>query len=162
VWKAKVPTQPNLVTFDGTNGDAQTSISSLSAFGDWYWTSNELYVYAAMNPGSAYLRPGVEVGDRKLVVDLSGLAYVTLQNLHLGGGNGIPTNGVIYAHELNGNPPHDLLLNNLVLASGAGHGVHLEDCNNCVIRGLSVSGQRRHLFGLARSHPSNYFRLDRR
>ena len=140
VWKAKVPTQPKLVTFDGTNGDAQTSISSLSASGDWYWTSNELYVYAAMNPGSAYLRPGVEVGDRKLVVDLSGLAYVTLQNLHLGGGNGIPTNGVIYAHEQSGNPPHDLLLNNLVLANGAGHGLHLEDCNNCVIRGLSVSG----------------------
>ena len=37
VWKAKVPTQPNLVTFDGTNGEAQTSISALSASGDWYW-----------------------------------------------------------------------------------------------------------------------------
>ena len=140
VWKANVSTQPNLVTFDGTSGDAQTSLSALSASGDWYWASNVLYVYAAMNPGSTYLSPGVEAGDRKLVVDLSGLAYIALQNLQLGGGNGIPTNGVIYAHEQNGNPPHDVVLNNLVLANGAGHGVHLEDCNNCVIEGLHVSG----------------------
>ena len=140
IWKANVSTQPILVTFDGTSGDAQTSISALSASGDWYWASNVLYVYAAINPGSAYLSPGVEAGNRKLVVDLSGLAYITLQNLHLGGGNGIPTNGVIYAHEQNGNPPHDLVLNNLVLANGAGHGVHLENCNNCVIEGLKVFG----------------------
>jgi hypothetical protein len=47
---------------------------------------------------------------------------------------------VIYAHEQNGNPPHDLVLNNLALAHGAGHGVHLEDCTNCVIEGLKVFG----------------------
>jgi len=60
VWKANVSTQPNLVTFDGTSGDAQTSVSALSASGDWYWAANVLYVYGAMNPGSTYLSPGVE------------------------------------------------------------------------------------------------------
>lgn len=140
VWQANVATQPNIVLFNGTSGNAKTSVSALAAAGDWYWDSNVLYVWCSTNPGSSYASPGVEAGDRKLVVDLSALAYVTVQKLELAGGNGIPTNGLIYAHEQNGVPPHDLVLNNLVLTNSAGHGVHLEDCNNCQMQGLSISG----------------------
>jgi parallel beta-helix repeat protein len=81
----------------------------------------------------------VEAGNRILVVNLSALAYVTIQNLNLTGANGIPTNAIVYAHTQDGARSHDLVLNNLVLANGAGHGVHLEDCNNCIIQGLNVS-----------------------
>jgi len=140
VWQAQVSTQPNIVMFNGTSGTAESSMSGLTAAGDWYWKANVLYVWCATSPGASYTNPGVEAGSRKLVVDLSGLAYVTLQTLQLTGGNGIPTNGVIYAHEQNGAVPHDLVLNNLVVANGAGHGVHLEDCNNCQMQSLSISG----------------------
>lgn len=140
VWRASVSTQPNIVTFNGLGGNHKTSIAALAAPGDWYWSSNILYVWCSLNPGSYYLTPGVEAGERSLVVDLSALAYVTLQNLKLTGANGVPTNGVVYAHVHNGIRPHDLVLNNLALANGAGHGVHLEDCNNCFVQGLNVSG----------------------
>jgi parallel beta-helix repeat protein len=140
VWQASVSAQPNLVMFNGTSGAAVNSLSALASAGQWYWNSNLLYVWSASNPGSAYNSPGIESGDRKIIVDLSGLSFITLQTLQLMGGNGIPTNAVVYAHEVNGTPPQDLVLNNLVIANGVGHGVRLEDCNNCEIQGLTVSG----------------------
>jgi len=139
VWEAKKSQQPNLVLFNGTKGTAEGSVSALTAAGDWYWNANVLYVWSSANPATSYTSPGVEAGSRELVVDLSSLGYVTLQTLELTGGNGIPTNGVVYAHEKNGVPPRDLVLNNLTVANGAGHGIHLEDCNNCQIQGVTVS-----------------------
>ena len=139
VWKTERSQQPNIVLFNGTKGTAKGSVSALTAAGNWYWNSNDLYIWCSANPGTSYTSPGVEAGDRKLVVDLSGLGYITLQTLELAGGNGIPTNGVVYAHENNGVAPHDLILNNLALAHGAGHGIHLEDCNKCHIQGVTVS-----------------------
>jgi hypothetical protein len=82
----------------------------------------------------------VETGNWAVVVNLSAPPYVTVQNLELTGANGLPTNGIVYAHSQNGIPPHDLVLNDLVLSNGAGNGVHLEDCNNCVIQGSNISG----------------------
>lgn len=32
-----------------------------------------------------------------------------------------------------------MVLNSLEVNNGAGHGVHLEDCDNCIIQGLNVS-----------------------
>jgi len=64
IWKASVSAQPKLVTFDGTSGDAQTSISALSASG--IGPRMCCTFYAVINPGSAYMSPGVEVGNRKL------------------------------------------------------------------------------------------------
>ena len=140
VWQAAVTAQPNIVMFNGVQGTKKSSISALTAAGNWYWDADVLYVWCSMNPGSYYGSPGVEAGKRSLVVDLSGLAYVAVQNLNLTGANGIPTNAVIYAHTQNGVRAHDLILKNLQVANGAGHGVHLEDCNNCTIQGLNVSG----------------------
>jgi parallel beta-helix repeat protein len=139
VWHAEVPTRPNIVVFDGVRGDEKTSIAALSSPGDWYWTSDILYVWCTLNPGSYYLNPGVEAGNRSVVVNLSALAYVTLQNLNLTGANGLSTNGVIYAHMQSRIPPRNLVLNNLTLSNGAGQGIHLEDCTNCVIRESNIS-----------------------
>jgi len=108
-----------------------------------------------MNPGSYYGNPGVEAGKRLLVVDLSALAFVTVQNLHLTGANGIPTNAVIYAHTQNGVRTHDVVLNNLEVANGAGHGIHLEDCNNCIIHGLSVTTMASDGIRLVSMNPSS-------
>ena len=140
VWRAAISTQPNIVLFNGSQGPKQTSTSGLVQAGDWYWDAGVLYVWSSMNPGSYYGAPGVEAGKRILAADLSALAYMTVQNLQFTGANGIPTNAVIYAQTQNGAQSHDLTLNNLVVSNGAGHGVHLEDCNNCVVQGLNVSG----------------------
>ena len=139
IWRASVSTQPNIVLFNGLLGNPKTSISALAAARDWYWSSDVLYVWCSMNPGSVYGNPGVEAGNRIVVANLSALAYVSVQNLQLSGSNGLPTNGVVYAHTQNGISPHDLVLTNLVLTNGAGHGVHLEDCNNCTVQGSTIS-----------------------
>jgi parallel beta-helix repeat protein len=139
VWRATVSTQPNIVAFNGVRGTLKASSSALAAAGDWYWSSNTLYVWCSMNPGSYYTAPGVEAGSRLLVVNLSARAYFTLQNLKLTNANGLPTNAIVYAHTQNGEPPRNLVLNHLVLTNSVGQGVHLEDCNNCVVRGSNIS-----------------------
>jgi parallel beta-helix repeat protein len=91
-----------------------------------------------------------------LVADLSALSYLTMQNLRLTGANGIPTNAVVYAHTQNDIQPHDLILKNLVVTNGAGDGVHLEDCNNCIVQGLNVTGMASdgiRVVSLSASHP---------
>lgn len=139
VWRATVPAQPNIVAFNGVLGRERTSISGLAAAGDWYWASGVLYVWCSMNPGSYYSGPGVEAGSRILVADLSGRAYVTLQSLELTNANGKPRNAIVYAHTQNGVPPRNLVLSNLIVSNGAGDGIRLEDCNNCVVEGSTVS-----------------------
>jgi parallel beta-helix repeat protein len=137
VWRAGASAQPNIVLFNGVRGNAKTSISALVAAGDWYWASDVLYVWAPLNPGSSYAT--VEAGSRIVVANLSALAYLTVQNLELTGSNGLPTNGVVYAHTQNGVSPHHLMLNNLVLNNGAGHGVHFEGCNYCTVQASQIS-----------------------
>lgn len=140
VWRASISTQPNIVMFNGSPGLKKSSISSLAQAGDWYWDAGVVYVWCSMNPGSYYGSPGVEAGKRILAANLSALSYLTIQNLHLTGANGIPTNAVVYAHAQNGIQPHDLILQNLVVTNGAGDGVNLEDCNHCIVQGLNVTG----------------------
>jgi parallel beta-helix repeat protein len=139
VWRATVSRQPNIVAFNGALGTPKSSIAALMGAGEWYWSSDVLYVWCSMNPGSYYTNPGVEVGSRALVVNLSSRSYITLQNLVLHNANGLPTSGIVYAHTQNGIPPHDLILKSLALSNSAGHGVHLEDCNNCVVQGSTIS-----------------------
>jgi hypothetical protein len=52
VWRASVSTQPNLVIFNGVQGNRKTSIAVLASAGDWHWDSGVLYVWCSMNPGS--------------------------------------------------------------------------------------------------------------
>ena len=156
VWRAAASTQPNIVMFNGSPGSRKTSISALVQAGDWYWDAGVLYTWCSMNPGSYYGSPGVEAGKRTLAADLSALSYLTIQNLRLTGANGIPTNAVVYAHSQNDIQPHDLILQNLVVTNGAGHGVHLEDCNHCIVQGLNVTGMASdgiRLVSLSTSHP---------
>jgi len=156
VWRAAISTQPNIVLFNGSPGSKKTATSALVQAGDWYWDAGVLYAWCSMNPGSFYGSPGVEAGKRTLAADLSALSYLTIQNLRLTGANGIPTNAVVYAHTQNDIRPHDLILQDLVVTNGAGHGVHLEDCNNCIVQGLNVTGMASdgiRLVSLSASHP---------
>jgi len=154
IWTTPVKTQPNIVLFNGAVGKQQTSIASLDSATDWYWSNGVLYVWFTGNPGYSYRSPGVEVGSRSLGIGFFGASYVTVQNLAITGANGKPSNAAVYAQpsfQL-GKSTHDISLHNLTVAYGAGDGIHLEDCQSCIVKGSSVSGMARNGIELISAH----------
>src|SRR5262249_10878242 len=87
----------------------------------------------------------VEAGNRQLGMGFMGISYVTVRNLQFTGANGSPTNGAVYAHAstATGESSHDLNFYQVTAQNGAGDGIHLEDCNNCVVENSTVSGMAR-------------------
>ena len=140
IWKTAVTTGPNVVTLNGVKGNRQQQPSSLANPGDWSWASGVLYLHSQGNPATAYGNPGVEVGNRGVGINLSGASFVTVQNLQISGADGPYSDGAVFAETQASQNPHDLVLNQLTVLNGAGDGVHLEDCQNCVVENLTVSG----------------------
>jgi len=154
IWSTPVKTQPNIVLFNGTAGKPQTSIADLDSATDWYWGNGVLYVWFTGNPGYSYRSPGVEVGDRSLGIGFFGASYITVQNLAIAGVNGKPSNAAVYAQpsfQL-GKSTHDISVHNLAVSNGAGDGIHLEDCQNCIVQGNRVSGMARNGIALLSAH----------
>jgi Right handed beta helix region/Putative Ig domain len=145
IWQIPVKTQPNIVLFNGTLGKHESSIANLNGATEWYWSGGTLYVWFTGNPGYSYRNPGVEVGTRPIGIVLFGVSYLTIQNLEVEGANGKPTNGAVYAQASNslGRSSHDISLHGLTVKNGAGDGVHLEDCNACIVQGLTESTMAR-------------------
>ena len=154
VWTIAVKTQPNLVLFNRAVGKQQNSIASLANATDWYWNSGVLYVWFTGNPGYSYRSPGVEVGSRSLGIGFFGASYITVQNLAIVGANGKPSNAAVYAQQSVqlGKSTHDISLHDLTVTSGAGDGIHLEDCQSCIVQGSSVSGLARNGIALVSAH----------
>lgn len=141
IWTTPVKTQPNIVSFNGIPGKLQTSIAQLDSATAWFWSNGVLYVWFTGNPGYSYRSPGIEVGARALGIGFFGASYITLQNLAIGGANGKPSNAAVYAQpsfQL-GKSTHDISLHNLTVANGAGDGIHLEDCQSCIVQSADVS-----------------------
>ncbi len=156
VWTAQLPAQPNIVLFNGAPGKRQTSIAGLTSATQWYWSGGILYVWFTENPGYSYTKPGVESGRRQLGIGLFGISYVTIQNLEVAAANGMPTNGGVYSQaSALGKNTHDISLHNLTVINGAGDGIHLEDCDDCIVQGSTVSGMVRDGIELVSAH-SNY------
>src|SRR5262245_968619 len=154
IWSTPVKSQPNIVLFNGIAGKPQTSIADLGSATDWFWDDGVLYVWFTGNPGYSYRSPGVEVGSRSLGIGFFGASYVTVQNLAIAGANGKPSNAAVYAQpsfQL-GKSTHDISLHNLTVTNGAGDGIHLEDCQNCIVQGSSVSGMARNGIALVSAH----------
>ena len=154
VWRIPVRTQPNIVLFNGTLGIKETSVANLTDATKWFWSDGTLYVWFTGNPGYSYKSPGVEVGARQIGIALFGVSYVTIQNLHVEGANGKPSNGTVYAQAVTslGRSTHNISLHRLTLKNGAGDGVHLEDCNACIVQGVTVSGMARNGIELVSAH----------
>jgi parallel beta-helix repeat protein len=154
VWTTPVKTQPNIVLFNGMNGRQQSSIANLDSATEWFWSNGVLYVWFTGNPGYSYRSPGVEVGSRSLGIGFFGASYVTVQNLAIAGANGKPSNAVVYAQpsfQL-GRSTHDIALHRLAVSNGAGDGIHLEDCQNCIVEGNTVAGIARNGISLVSAH----------
>jgi parallel beta-helix repeat protein len=145
IWTTPVKTQPNIVLFNGVAGKPQISIANLDSATEWFWSNGILYVWFTGNPGYSYRSPGVELGSRSLGIGFFGASYITVQNLSIAGANGKPSNAAVYAQpsfQL-GKSTHDISLHNLFVTNGAGDGIHLEDCQNCIVQGSSVSSMVR-------------------
>jgi len=149
-----VKTQPNIVVFNGVAGKQQTSLTELNSASEWYWSSGSLYVWFTGNPGYSYRSPGVEVGSRSLGIGFFGASYVTVQNLAVAAANGKPSNAAVYAQQSVqlGKSTHDISLHNLTVTNGAGDGIHLEDCQRCIVQGSNVSGMARNGIELISAH----------
>jgi hypothetical protein len=154
IWRIPVKTQPNVVLFNGTLGVQETSIANLTGAAKWFWGDGTLYLWFTGNPGYSYKSPGVEVGVRQIGIALFGVSYVTIQNLNVEGANGKPSNGTVYAQAVPslGRSTHDISLHLLTVKNGAGDGVHLEDCNACMVQGVAVSGMARSGIELVSAH----------
>lgn len=156
IWTAPVKTQPNIVLFNGVAGKQQTSIAQMDSATEWYWSNGILYVWFTGNPGYSYRSPGVEVGSRSLGIGFFGASYITVQNLTIGGANGRPSNAAVYAQasfQL-GKSTHHISLHDLTVTNGVGDGIHLEDCQACIVQGSSVSGIARNGIALISAQPS--------
>jgi len=140
VWQSTVKVQPNIVLFNGSKGAMEANLSQVSSAGRWYWSSGKLYVWSLASPGNE-----IEAGSREAGILLFGISYATVQNIQFVSANGLPTNGAVYAQvsTSTGENSHDLAFNQLSVQNGAGDGIHLEDCNNCVVESSSVSGVAR-------------------
>ena len=94
IWEAYCDTEPNLVFFDGTEGNAQTVLADVDSENDWFWQDDVLYVYSTTDPDTAYTSPGIEAGVRNSCVSVADKNYVTLDGLHIQHANGTSSSGV--------------------------------------------------------------------
>jgi hypothetical protein len=84
-WTAALATAPTQVFFDNTRGAKKATAGEVDAQYDWYWASNLLYTYAASDPDTLYVAPGVEASVRPTdrvsgILRITG-DYVTVQDI---------------------------------------------------------------------------------
>jgi parallel beta-helix repeat protein len=143
IWQTAISVATNVVILDGVKGQRRTAISAMAADGDWYEASGELYVFAESNPGTLYSHPGVEFGVRPMGINLTGVAYVTVQNIEISGANAAPyTEGAgIYGVtvHLAGPTASNLLISHVVVVNGGGDGIHLENADHSTVDSSSVA-----------------------
>jgi len=85
-WSIAQSVQPNILLLNRVAGVQGPSALGLNA-GQWFWSSNTLYLNSATIPSSAYTSPGVEVPARNQVIETNGKSYLTISGLTLLGAN---------------------------------------------------------------------------
>ncbi len=83
VWKATVTTDPEQVFFNEVRGVKVASVLLVNSASKWYWASNVLYVYSTSDPATAFTSPGIEASVRNLNISITGINYITIENLNL-------------------------------------------------------------------------------
>ncbi len=96
VWKATLATEPNTIWLDSTEGDNKASVGALVNEYDWFWDSNELYVYSTTDPDTAYTDPGIEVRSLDQVFDCEDVDYVTVSGITFTKGLGVSDAMVVF------------------------------------------------------------------
>ena len=142
VWKSLVPTEPNVVLFDGIKGHKKSSGLEIIAPMEWSWISGTLYVFSPDNPGVAFIHPGVESGARPSGLNLTGISYVSVKNIAVSGANAVPSGegAGIWAITTvpEGPPPGNLAIESVTVMNGAGDGIHLENADHCTVNATLV------------------------
>jgi len=142
VWRNPVPTEPNVVLFDGIKGHKKPSSLEIIAPMEWSWNSGTLYVFSPDNPAVAFIHPGVESGARPSGLNLTGISYVSVKNIAVSGANAVPSGegAGIWAITINpeGPTPGNLAIESVTVMNGAGDGIHLENADHCTVNSTLV------------------------
>jgi hypothetical protein len=130
VWQASLTTQPSEVFFNAVIGTLETSIATITAANEWWWSSNVLYVYSTSNPGTAFTNPGIEASQRQYAI-YSNQNYVTFSSLQLQGSNyrgfyqlgdtGITLTGIIAQYNYDDGIRIDAATNTLITLTAAAY-----------------------------------------
>ena len=88
--KLSVSTEPKTAVMNGTFGDKKASIATLVNEYDWFWSGDTFYIYAATDPDTRYVSPGVEIGQRNIGILTNGKRYLAIGNLNVQSANVYP------------------------------------------------------------------------
>jgi hypothetical protein len=86
VWRATLPHEPRIVTFDRELGRFRPGgIDDLEAEGDWFWEQETLWILSPAGvPDIAFMSPGVEAGQRQNAIEIGpGRPNLVFEGLHL-------------------------------------------------------------------------------
>jgi parallel beta-helix repeat protein len=142
-WQARVPVEPHVVLFDSAQGNPRAALNELAKPTDWYWESGTLYVFSAGNPSGAFRRQGVEAGARPTAIKLTGVSFVTIENVEVYGANApeftIGAGIWASAAHSSGPGPRGLTLRGVTVVNCSGDGIHLENANGSTIESSLVA-----------------------
>ena len=157
IWRAPLATQARVVLFDGVKGNIKSGISDIASSCDWYWGSNELYVYSTNNPSLIYGSPGIEAGTRDEVIVVN-KAFITLENLHVCGSNS-SWGGAISANGPTGG--NSITLTSCTIEKNNSFGILFLNCGNhtvtdCTVQYNTVIGLFFYLTVVGYSNSNNF------
>lgn len=137
VWQISLAQKVNVVMYQGRKGTHVDSRDALNREGDWLWDDGVLFVTAAAGSSGKQPPPLVEAGARSSGIDLTGVSFVSVQNVRVQAANAIAygSGAGIWAAapHLSGPPPHDLQISHVVVEDCAGDGIHLENASGTAV-----------------------------
>ncbi len=146
-FKNGVPTQPNIVYFNGVRGNNESSANNLDTYYEWYWQGGRLFVWSpnGLSPDIVYTSPGIEAGTRSSAIKISGKSYVALENLTLRHGNSVTAPDI--GAGLNIDNSVYITIRNCVIEKNYGPGIQSSGVgdggitiSNCAIKENGLSG----------------------
>lgn len=82
VYVANLSTEPRQVFVNGSFGNRQSGLAGVASNQDWYWQSNQLYLYSPSgDPDQVFNNPGVEASRRTMCVDIQGHDHIRITGI---------------------------------------------------------------------------------
>lgn len=143
VWQAPIADRPNVVIIGSQKANRKSDLDDIREPGDWFWASGVLYLDATFDPSTRNADSVIEAGVRPAGIDITGMSYVTVENVEVKGANALPfSQGAgIWATtvHLSGPTPHNLVISHVTAVDGAGDGIHLENSDASTIEDSVVA-----------------------
>lgn len=146
IWTVTDSTQPQQVFFNQAFGTLVGSSGAVTAAGDWFWSSNTLYVYSTSNPATAFTNPGVEASTRTYGIRTVGKSNLVIQNIEVRYDNQqFGESGIVIA-----NSTSNVVINGVVADWNWGTGINIVDENGAgTLTGITVKNSQVYFNGEA-------------